>query len=447
MKKPVLFALLFIFLVRHQSTLFAQYWTNCMGGISNGTAAALYADGSTNLLYVGGDFNNAGVSLIPSNGFATITNSSWTDACENDDGAYTTCITKYDDLIYHGLYTGELYSSSQNDAALVQSFDGPIYAMAVLNNDLFVAGAFTHEANPPNKPFSYIARWDGIKWNKVSGGMKGNKNFSGIYALAVYNNELYAGGNFDSAGGTACSNIARWNGNEWFPVGTGVTNALSDTVNITCFTTFESSLVAGGIFNAAGGIAAANIASWDGSAWHSFVSVFNKEVAALAVYKGKLYAGGYFDYIMSENCIASWDGSNWSLVGAGITEGKRVACLAEWNNTLVIGGEFSEAGGMAVSNLATWSESPFGITSPSSDSSLKVWPNPVSNKLYVQSSENDPIKKVQLADEYGTHKFSLEFPGFSSGTKELSVSNFKRGMALLLVTTLSGTSCRKIIIE
>jgi trimeric autotransporter adhesin len=36
--------------------------------------------------------------------------------------------------------------------------------------------------------------------------------------LAVYGGSLYAGGNFTTAGGVAAPNIARWNGSAWFAV-------------------------------------------------------------------------------------------------------------------------------------------------------------------------------------------------------------------------------------
>ena len=53
-------------------------------------------------------------------------------------------------------------------------------------------------------------------------------------------------------------------------------------------------LFAGGYFTTAGGTAATNIAQWDGSSWSALGSGANNEVDALAVSGTNLYAGGYF---------------------------------------------------------------------------------------------------------------------------------------------------------
>ena len=55
-----------------------------------------------------------------------------------------------------------------------------------------------------------------------------------------------------------------------------------------------SDLYAGGHFTTAGGSAANDIAKWDGSSWSALGSGMNNAVDALAVSGSDLYAGGYF---------------------------------------------------------------------------------------------------------------------------------------------------------
>src|SRR6185436_14123382 len=80
-----------------------------------------------------------------------------------------------------------------------------------------------------------------------------------------------------------------------------------------------SDLYAGGIFTMAGGTAATNIAKWNGSSWSALGSGLNGHVYALAVLGGELYVGGYFTMAggSAANYIAKWNGSTWSALGSG----------------------------------------------------------------------------------------------------------------------------------
>jgi hypothetical protein len=61
-----------------------------------------------------------------------------------------------------------------------------------------------------------------------------------VFALTVYNGELIAGGGFTYAGGVTCNYIARWNGSQWQPLGTGMNNW------VYALTVYNGELIAGG---------------------------------------------------------------------------------------------------------------------------------------------------------------------------------------------------------
>ena len=85
-------------------------------------------------------------------------------------------------------------------------------------------------------------------------------------------------------------------------------------------------LYAGGDFATAGGVAANHIAKWDGSAWSALGSGMNGIVHALAMDDaGNLYAGGDFAIAggVAANHIAKWDGSTWSALGSGMNGASR----------------------------------------------------------------------------------------------------------------------------
>ena len=45
---------------------------------------------------------------------------------------------------------------------------------------------------------------------------------SAVYALAISGSDLYAGGQFTTAGGNAANDIAKWNGSAWSALGEGM---------------------------------------------------------------------------------------------------------------------------------------------------------------------------------------------------------------------------------
>ena len=84
---------------------------------------------------------------------------------------------------------------------------------------------------------------------------------------------------------------------------------------------------------------------------------------ALLVYNNTLVVGGDFTLAggIVANHIAVWDGVNWSPLGSGLDS--MVTALAEYDGKLVTGGYFPNAGGTLANRIAIWdgsSWSPLG---------------------------------------------------------------------------------------
>jgi hypothetical protein len=109
------------------------------------------------------------------------------------------------------------------------------------------------------------------------------------------NGDLIAGGWFDTAGGVSVNKIARWNGLTWAPLGSGLSSA-DDFYGVFALAVMPSGdLIAGGSFNSAGGIAANNVARWNGAVWDALGSGVDAEVRALkATDAGDVAVGGLF---------------------------------------------------------------------------------------------------------------------------------------------------------
>src|SRR5947207_10481011 len=89
--------------------------------------------------------------------------------------------------------------------------------------------------------------------------MIGGDFYPSVYALAVSGDDLYAGGYFTNAGGVAANNIAKWDGSSWSALGSGMDGA-SPRVYAIAVATSGTELYAGGYFTTADGKISPNAA-------------------------------------------------------------------------------------------------------------------------------------------------------------------------------------------
>jgi hypothetical protein len=231
---------------------------------------------------------------------------------------------------------------------------GPyVSALAVSGSDLYAGGAFTTAGGVLA---TNIAKWNGSNWSALGSGMD-----RPVLALAVSGSDLYAGGYFTTAGAASAINIAKWNGSSWSALGSG-TGGVGDLF-VHALAVSGSDLYAGGSFTTAGGVLATNIAKWNGSSWSALGSGMAISgagmpyVHALAVSGSDLYVGGEFTSAggIAATNIAKWDGSSWSAMGSGVGNPdsyQGVFALAVSGSDLYVGGNFTSAGGKISAYLA-----------------------------------------------------------------------------------------------
>lgn len=178
-----------------------------------------------------------------------------------------------------------------------------VYALAVSGTNLYAGGlfyqVFDNNYHMHAVVANGIAQWNGSSWTNLGSGMDSvYRQYSEptVCALAVSGTNLYAGGNFTSAGGAAATNIAEWNGSSWTNLGPGLGVGISGTcaLSVAALAVSGTNLYAAGCFTNAGETAVNNIALWDGGSWSALGSGTGPGVSALAVSGNTLYAGGYF---------------------------------------------------------------------------------------------------------------------------------------------------------
>jgi len=368
-------------------------WLPSFGGEKGADAAVqcltVFDDGlgSGPALIVGGDFLSIGG--VPANKVAKWNGSNWSPLGSGMN-AQVSCLAVFDDGMGGGpaLYAGGHFSTAGGKPiSRVAKWDGKewspvgtgtansgVWALAVFDDGrsggpaLYATGSFTMIGGiSANR----IAKWDGKEWSPLGSGLN-----SWAYALAVFDDglgggpALYAGGSFWIAGGVSALKIAKWNGESWSALGGFSTNTLYMLQVFDDGSGNGPALYAGGTFLTIGGVAANFVAKWNGTVWSPLGRGANNWISGLAVYDDgtgggpALFACGGFTSAGSvpANRIAKWDGTEWSALGSG-TNGPtfRMAIFDDGSGdgpSLYAGGEFTLAGGEAEHYIARWQGCP-----------------------------------------------------------------------------------------
>jgi hypothetical protein len=208
-----------------------------------------------------------------------------------------------------------------------QSLNADVHA---LNADapgvLYVGGAFTNAGG--NAHADRIAGWNGSSWSAVSSATSQISN-GAVFAIAYANGKVYAGGNFQNAGGEPDADfLAVWDGVSWEPFckATGPGPAFTGTVH--ALQVVGPTLYAGGSFqnpatlDSADYLVGCNLASGDlSSTVVDPAKPFTGPVFALtADSNGNLYAGGGFtnlEGLPAADNLAYRDSAGWHAMGSG----------------------------------------------------------------------------------------------------------------------------------
>jgi hypothetical protein len=237
-----------------------------------------------------------------------------------------------------------------------QGIVGQVRCLRVHDGDLYAGGSFLDAGDAT---VNFVARRTPTGWADLDGGLNNR-----VDAMANWGGLLICGGRFTDAGGSGANRLAAWNGAAWSPLGGWSGGAV-----------FALAAHDGELWAAGTGF----VARWNGSVWQTMTgAAFTADVFALASYDGALYAGGTFDHMIDASGaaitaahVASWDGVQWSAVGAGCNG--TVYALEPWGTALVAGGVFSSPGRLiAAWNGTGWYE-PGGGLSGDFVTALDAW--------------------------------------------------------------------------
>jgi hypothetical protein len=296
-------------------------WSPLGAGLNDSVQALVVANGE---LFAAGYFTASGSQPLAR--IARWNGSTWSAlgaGCDNAVAALTTDATG--GLIAAG-YFGTAGGAPANRiarwngsswAALGSGCDGPVFALAAAaNGEIFAGGDFDLAGGIPAQS---LARWNGSSWAALGGGVSGA--FGEVRALLLQTpGELVVGGTFTAAGASAARGVARWNGAAWSALAGGLTAPNWETT-LALATLPNGDLIAGGSFTRIGDKFASSLARFDGVSWsRPSPGGVGGASTFLPLADGRLLAGGR---MQSPDGAALWtvaafDGASWATLGAGL---------------------------------------------------------------------------------------------------------------------------------
>ena len=251
-----------------------------------------------------------------------------------------------------------------NWQAMTLPFFFPSYGVtstADLGGDLVLGGAFSLAGS--TRAFG-VTRWDGAAFHAMGTALTPLPSGGYPVALQSWGGTLYAA--------TASHQVMRWNGTDWDLVAT------AGGGSVTCLAVLGSELVVGGSFKSIGGVADTNVAAFDGTTWRALPGAPGfSTLHGLGPY---LYGGRNVNLPDVTGAIYRWDGSTWSIVGAGLNNA--VTVLADDGTNLYAGGSFTKSGPDSMPGIARWTGTQWqrvGVGVPNNVSAMAWW----NGSLYI----------------------------------------------------------------
>lgn len=303
------------------------------------------------------------------------------------------------------------------------------------------------------QPSPYPYEWNGIDWQASNMPLP---NSGGIHKIKLIDSTLFA----VTYATTNFNHVYFKQGNNWLPLG-GEFKNIGSTFLPTLYDLikYNNELYVIGDFNRVDVDTINGIAKWNGTNWVSLGSGLQQ---GLPPYNNLLYPHQFLNFnnqlVVSGNFInaggnaangiAAWDGSQWNVFSSGFN--KVVYGMEIFNGELYVGGEFTQSGATALGCISKWNGSAW--VDPGFQFSVSGMPgfNPyihslksIGSKLYIGGGFN------RLSDLSGTHlsRGIVSYDGLNIDTLDGGVNSdveailpFQNGILVGGDFTIAGTT-------
>lgn len=312
---------------------------------------------------------------------------------------------------------------------------GSITRLSSYQNKLIIIGVYD---SINNQPIKFISSFDGSSYQPL-----GNEPFSGAITTAVeFQGKLYLGGVF--AFNATCGVIYRlcvWDGSCWKQFGNGIQGSFS---GVSKLIVYKNKLYIGGAFTTANGNPGNCLFSYDGVNYDNLGGGFmgtNESVADMFIYKDKLIITGpdlsnLPNTTIQASNFFSFDGNDFCNYFTHQPALNRFGVIGAYHDTLIFTVATTTVGSDTVYNFAKYRGNfipqycvnAVGIEDFNPQKKIKIYPNPVSNTLFISTETNEiDSSEIEITNCLG--QIILK----SSFAKEIDVSRLNSGCYFLLI--------------
>jgi hypothetical protein len=391
----------------------------------NGSIYSLHYDSSSNILYAGGAFTSFLSGTTQGDGHVAalnLTTMEWEEVGEGLTGDVYDLIMFQDTLYAAGYFEGltgiptGVAKLTPNGWKAVGYLNDTVFVLQEFQGALYAGGNFVH--NVPGFAFMHLAKWQQNQWSSPGFAFNGR-----VRAMTVWGQHLVIGGDFSHAGIGEAKHIFIWNGQYSTAIGDpgGPVHALA---------VHQNNLWAGGpIVSATDTFGLALLDTLYGS-WENKLSIntFNHNgtlpastlhsmgIKTLNVISNEhpdfqsqhvLYAGGNFLYEPSPqvgrrgknaarmDMVQGMHGDTWA--DSTIFE------VVEADGKIFLAGAFTQLNGVSTQFIAYSNQEVTGLETAHSNDPWVLFPNPSQgNGLYLKTPEGmEASVQVRLLDLSG----------------------------------------------
>ncbi len=142
--------------------------------------------------------------------------------------------------------------------SLDSGINGVGVRVRVIDDTCYLTGSFTASGGTTLNNIGRIAR--GGEWRSFGTGTSGL-----VFDVVKFQGNIYVGGLFESANGVTVNSFGKWTGSTFAATGRGFKLNTGAVGNIYCFAVYKNELYIGGFFDSANGVACKNLVKFDGT--------------------------------------------------------------------------------------------------------------------------------------------------------------------------------------